>query len=201
VIEQLLLPPVVVCPPDQLEGIAHLEQLLIASFVPVRLANDLTRIREERRISGPSAIPDIRVKQFPRSPVVSRIMRFCVTVFATSGTPVFSGPNEVVRFGMETEHSLAKGVWQGRSLGYMPRSAGIRRVDEFLAGSDSVCSVCRVFVVVECQESFLGIVLDPTVTFVARLPQRVVGQADEDGLESSQRHGPNKVNDNLPWTG
>ena len=131
-IEQLLLPPVVVRPPDQLEGIAHLEQLLIASFIPVRLANDLTRIREERRISCPSAIPDIRVKQFPRSPVVSRIMRFCVTAFTTSGTAVFSGPDEVVRFRMETEHSSAKGVWQGRSLGGVPRSAGIRRVMNFL---------------------------------------------------------------------
>lgn len=200
-IEQLPLPPVVVRSPDQLEGITHLEQLLVASFVPVRLANDLTRIREERRISGPSAIPDIRVKQIPRSAVVSRIMRFCVTVFTTSGTPIFSGPDKVVRFRMETEHSLAKGVWQGRSLGGVPRSAGIRRVDELLAGSDSVCAVCRVFVVVECQESFLRIVLDPTVTFIARLPQRVVGQADENGLESSQRHVSNKVNANLPWTG
>lgn len=181
-IEQLLLLPVVVRPPDQLEGITHLEQLLIASFFPVRLANDLGRICEERRISGPSAIPDICVKPIPRSPVVSRIVRFCVTVFTTSGTAVFSGPDKVVRFRVETEHSLAKGVWQGRSLSGMPRSAGIRRVEEPLAGSDSICAVCRVFVVVECQESFLGIVLDPTVTFVARLPQRVVGQADEDGL-------------------
>ena len=40
--------------------------------------------------------------------------------------------------------------------------------------------------VIKCQEGFLGIVLDPTVSFVARLPQRVVGQADEDGLDPSQ---------------
>ena len=185
-IEQLLLPPVVVRPFDQLEGITHLEQLLIAGLVPVRFANDLRRICEKCRISGPSAIPDIRVKQIPRSPVVSRIVRFCVAVFTTSGTAVFSGPDKVVRFRMKTEYSLAEGVWQSRSLGGMPRSAGIRRVEKLLPGSDSVCAVCRVFVVVECQESFLGIVLDPTVTFVARLPQRVVGQADEDRLESSQ---------------
>ena len=91
---------------------------------------------------------------------------------------------------MEMEYSLAEGVWQSRSLSRMPRSAGICRVEKPLAGSDSVCAVWRVFVMVKRQEGFLGIVLDPGVTFVARLPQRVVGQADEDGLDSSQRHNP-----------
>ena len=190
VIKQLLLPTVVVRPLDQLEGITHLEHLLIASFVPVRLANDFGGICEKRRISSPSAIPDICVKQSPRSAIVSRIVRFCVTVFTTSRTAIFSGPDKVVRFWMEMEYSLAEGVWQSRSLSRVPRSAGIRRVEEPLAGSDSVCAVRRVFVVIECQEGFLGIVLDPTVTFVARLPQRVVGQADKDGLDSSQRRDP-----------
>lgn len=60
-VEQLLLLPVVIRPFDQLERIIQLEQLLVASFVPVRLANDLARVREKRRISSPGAIPDIRV--------------------------------------------------------------------------------------------------------------------------------------------
>ena len=70
-IEQLLLPLVVVRTLDQLERITQLERLLVAGFVLVRLANDLGRICEKRRISSPSAIPDIRVKQSPRSAIVS----------------------------------------------------------------------------------------------------------------------------------
>ena len=70
----------------------------------------------------------------------------------------------------------------------MPRSTGISRIQELLAGSDRVCAVCRVFVVVKGQEGFLRIVLHPTVPLIARLPQRVVGQANEDGLHSSQRY-------------
>ena len=72
----------------------------------------------------------------------------------------------------------------------MPRSTGVCRVEELLASSDCVCAVGRVFVVVKCQESFSGVVLDPTVSFVTRLPERVVGQANEDGLNSFQRHYP-----------
>ena len=70
----------------------------------------------------------------------------------------------------------------------MPRATGVRRVEEFLPGSDRVCAVGRVLVMVKCQEGFLGIVLNPTVSFIARLPERVVGQANEDGLGSSQRY-------------
>lgn len=60
-VEQLLLLPIIFRPFDQLERIAELEHLLVTSFVPVRLANDLARVREKRRISSPGAIPDIRV--------------------------------------------------------------------------------------------------------------------------------------------
>ena len=67
----------------------------------------------------------------------------------------------------------------------MPRSTGVGRVEDLLSGSDGVCAVWRVFVVVKCQEGFLGKVLDPAVPLVARLPQRVVGQANEDGLDPS----------------
>jgi len=61
-IKQLLLLPVVIRPLDQLEGIIQLENLLVAGFVPVRLANDLGRIGEKRCISSPGAIPNVCVQ-------------------------------------------------------------------------------------------------------------------------------------------
>jgi len=61
-VKQFLLVPIVVRPLDQLKRVIQLEQLLVASFVPVRFANDLGGIREEGCISSPSAIPDIRVQ-------------------------------------------------------------------------------------------------------------------------------------------
>jgi len=119
-VEQLLLLPIVVRPLDQLERVVQLEQLLVSSFVPVRLANDFGGVCEKGRVSSPSAIPDIRVQQVPRSAVVSRVVSLSVTIFTTPGTAVFSGPDEVVRFRMEMEYSLAKGIWYRRSLGIMP---------------------------------------------------------------------------------
>ena len=61
-IKQLLLLPIVIRALDQFKRIVYLEQSLISGFVPVRLANDLGRVREERRISSPSAIPGVLVK-------------------------------------------------------------------------------------------------------------------------------------------
>ena len=120
-------------------------------------------------------------------------MRHSVTIFTTPGTTILSGPNEVVRLGVEMEHSLAKGVWYSRSLSEMPRATGVCRVEELLSSSNRICAVERVFVVVKCQEGFLGVVLDPTVSFVAGLPERIIGQANEDGLDPSQRHDPKVI--------
>jgi len=164
-----------------------LENLLVASFVSVRLANDLGGVRVKRRISGPSAVSDICVQYGPRPTVVSRVVRLSMTVFAASGTAIFSGPDEVVRFWMKVEYSLAKGVWYRRGISGVPRPAGVCGVEEPLARSDGVCAVGRVFVVIKCEEGFLGVVLDPTVSFIARLPERVVSQANENGLGPFQR--------------
>lgn len=70
-IEQFFLVPVIVRPLDQLERVVHLEELLVTSFIPVRLANDFGRVGEKRRISSPSTVPDIRIQQSPRSAIVS----------------------------------------------------------------------------------------------------------------------------------
>ena len=110
-IEQLVLPPTTVRPLDQPEGTTQPEQFLTASVVTARLANDLSSICEKRRISSLTAIPDIRVKQSPRSVIVSRIVRFCMTVCITSGTAAFSSPDDVVQLRMEIGYSLTEGVW------------------------------------------------------------------------------------------
>ena len=94
-----------------------------------------------------------------------------MTIFATPGTAVLSGPDEVIRFRVKMEYSLAKSVRYGRSLGIMPRAASVRRVEDLLSGSDRIRTVGRVFVVVKRQERFFGVVLDPAVPFVARLPE------------------------------
>jgi len=105
-----------------------------------------------------------------------------MAIFTASGTTILSGPDEVVRFRVEMEYSLTKGVWYSRSLNGMPRSTSVCRVEELLARSNRVCTVGSVFVVVKRQKGVLGGVLDPTVPFVARLPERVVGQANKDCL-------------------
>ena len=100
-----------------------------------------------------------------------------MTDFTAPGTAVFSGLDEVVRFLMEVEHRSTERVWCSRGIVGVPPSAGIRRVEELLVGRSDVC------VVVKQQEGFLGKVLGPAISFIDRLPERVVSQADEGGLE------------------
>ena len=88
---------------------------------------------------------------------------------------------------MEMEHSLAKSVRYGGSLSIMPRATGVGRVEDLLSGSDRIRAVGRVFMVVKRQEGFFWEVLDPAVPFVARLPERVIGQTNQDGLNPFQR--------------
>jgi hypothetical protein len=83
------------------------------------------------------------------------------------------------------ENRGSKCVRRGRRFGNNPGSSCIGGVKEFLRVGDKVCSVGRVFVMIESQKtkiSFLEAELSPCVTFVAGHPHREVFEPDEDGL-------------------
>ena len=103
---------------------------------------------------------------------------------------MITGPNEVVRFRMEMEYAETEGIWYGRGVIEMPRSTSICRVEELPFGGDGVCTIWRVFMVIKCQESCFGLKLLPPVSLIARLPEGVVCQANENGLDPLQRFNP-----------
>jgi len=67
----------------------------------------------------------------------------------------------------------------------VPVSPSICRVVECLRSGDEVGAVSGVFVVIEGQEAFAWVELSPGVAFIARLPDRVVCETDEDGLRKT----------------
>lgn len=75
-------------------------------------------------------------------------------------------PDKVVGARVEMQHLPAKRVRRGRSILVVPRATSVGSVVEELGVRYEVGTIEGVFVVVECQEAFVGEELFPCVTFV-----------------------------------
>ena len=86
---------------------------------------------------------------------------------------------------MEMEYSLAKGVRHGRSLSVITRATSVRRVGNILSGGNRMCGRGCIFG--RTPRKVPRGSFKPSSNFVARLPERAIGQANQDGLDPFQR--------------
>lgn len=144
------------------------------------------RIRVKLAIPCEGAVAHKVVNEVPMSPIVGRVMGLGMTVAvaARSGAIFVANPYETVTIAWVELHDLrAEAVWRIRGLDGVPVDAGVGCVIIFIGSRDEECTIIGEFMMVECQEPFLGDGFLPMVAFVTRLPDGLVSQADEDGLK------------------
>lgn len=101
-----------------------------------------------------------------------------------------TGPDEPVGFGrMEVDDGDTETVGIGGRGEGVPLLAGVGGVVDFLGGGDEVGSIFGEGVNGESEEHFGGVELLPGETFVGGLPDGVVAELDEEGLEGKKRTG------------
>lgn len=175
----------IACAANELEGVLIPKEFLRALFILIRLAKNLSRIDLQICISRPSAVADVTLHEVPVPAIVTRVVSFSAAFFSQARTVVIAVPKEVVRIWVEVEYGYSEGIRDERSFEGIPFLPAVRCVEVLFAVGEEVCAVAGVAVVVEHEESFVRLDLCPSVSLVARLPDRVIGETDKDSLKQS----------------